>query len=216
MATLPLFQLVYRQRTPPPTRHRPLQVICLGLPRSGTESLSRALSHLGYASISHGFDWWINRASDSALYYELAVRRAKDALPSDPAALRRQYLDRLTGDFDATTDVPTAWFAGELVRAYPDAKVVLNRRRDVQAWKRSFRKTVLPIVEDRVYWWLSWFHAELFWALGLTLRCHGKELFQGNFERNAEDAYVGHYEKLEGLLRDQGREWLDWGVEDGW
>lgn len=44
--------------TPPPPRQRtkPMQVLCVGLPRSGTESLQTALLTLGFDHTYHGWD----------------------------------------------------------------------------------------------------------------------------------------------------------------
>lgn len=47
----------------------------------------------------------------------------------------------------------------------------------------------------------------LYWAKSLT---------KFNFAQEGKGFYRAHYEGLEGELRDAGREWLDWYVEDGW
>lgn len=72
-----------------------------------------------------------------------------------PEVLRERYFDRLLGDMEASTDVPTVWFAPELLQAYPDAKVILNSRRDIKAWKESFRASVLPMMQSWPYWLAS-------------------------------------------------------------
>lgn len=138
-----------------------------------------------------------------------------DKLP-DPNILRKEYFDRILGDKEATTDVPAAWFAAELLQAYPDAIVILNRRRDVKAWKASFRASVLPMMQSWKYWLASWFEAELFWGVWLTRLGHQRFLFNGNFEANAEKAYIEHYQSLEAILQAEGRSYLDWSVEDDW
>ncbi|KAI7218411.1 hypothetical protein KC343_g8230, partial [Hortaea werneckii] len=199
----------------PPKRTKELKVIALGLPRSGTESLHKALLELGYLRVSHGFDWHFNNIQSSPLYYELALLRSQNRLP-DRETLRTKYFDRILADYEATTDIPTVWFAEELLLAYPDAKVVLNRRQDVTAWKRSFEGSVLPMMRSWSYWFYSWFQAETYWVVALTLWLHGKMLFRNDFEREAERAYVEHYERLEEVLRSEQREFLRWGVEDGW
>lgn len=207
----------YLYPLPPPSqkRTRPLQVICLGLPRSGTDSLRNALIILGYDHVSHGIDFWANHANHSILYAKLALLRNQDNLP-DAESLRTAFFDRILGDCQATTDIPSVWFAHELLAAYPDAKVILNRRRDVEAWKRSFAGSVQPLLESWRYWLHSWFDAELFWGMGLSINLHTKWLFAGDFERNAERAYVEHYKGLEKTLIETGRPYLKWGVEDEW
>lgn len=48
---------VYSMPEPPPRRrHKPMEVLCVGLPRSGTESLQNALLTLGYDHTYHGWD----------------------------------------------------------------------------------------------------------------------------------------------------------------
>ena len=49
-----LEQYVYRMPEPPPrVRTKPMEVLCVGLPRSGTESLQQALLKLGYDYTYH-------------------------------------------------------------------------------------------------------------------------------------------------------------------
>lgn len=211
----PLSRMIYPLPDPKAGSTKSIQVLALGLPRSGTDSLCKALTILGYANVSHGFKWWCDAPEVSELYCRLADKVAAGETPGKHV-LRQHFFDRVLADCEATTDIPAAWFAAELLVAYPDAKVILNRRRDVQAWKSSFRTTVLPVVESRLYWLYSWFNAELFWLLRLTYRMHGRALFEGDFEKNAEAAYVQHYERLEAQMRQSGRHWLDWSVEDGW
>ena len=210
-----LAKFIYSLPPPPERRTRNLEVICLGLPRSATESLHNALRTLGYENVSHGMNWWSTYPERSVLYYELALLRSQGRTPS-PEVLRTKYFDRVLGDCDATTDIPPAWFAEELLAAYPDAKVVLNRRRDVKAWKTSFRESVLPFMQSWSHWFAGWFEAEIFWTVALTNELHGQYLFRGDFEANAERAYTDHYGKLERILQDGNRPYLDWSVEEGW
>ena len=59
MATLdsPIWRFlekIYPAPNPPPrVREKPMQVLCVGLPRSGTESLQKALLRLGYDYTYH-------------------------------------------------------------------------------------------------------------------------------------------------------------------
>ncbi|OJJ65681.1 hypothetical protein ASPBRDRAFT_79673 [Aspergillus brasiliensis CBS 101740] len=212
---LSILKHIYPLPEPQPKRSRPLRVICLGLPRCGTDSLKRALETLGFGKVAHGFEWWLHHPNHSVLYCELILLKLQNRMPS-PDVIRECYFDRLLGDMDASTDVPAVWFASELLQAYPDAKVILNRRRDIQAWKKSFRTSVLLMMQSWLYWIASWFNAELFWGLWLTRLGHQTLLFNGDFERNAEKAYRDHYEGLELTLKANNRDYLDWSVDDGW
>lgn len=49
-----LCERLYSTAEPPPrARTKPMQVLCVGLPRSGTESLQKALLRLGYDYTFH-------------------------------------------------------------------------------------------------------------------------------------------------------------------
>lgn len=43
-----------------------------------------------------------------------------------------------------------------------------------------------------------------------------KAVFDFDIAKNAKAVYSRHYAELEAELREQGRPWLDWTVEDGW
>ncbi|KAJ5713510.1 uncharacterized protein N7483_010691 [Penicillium malachiteum] len=149
------------------------------------------------------------------LYCELMQLKLLGCPPSSEI-LRERYFDRVLADKVALTDVPPVWFAPELLQAYPEALVILNRRRDIQDWKCSFRDSILPMMQSWKYWLASWFEAELFWGVWLTRLGHDEFLFKGDFEAHAEKAYIGHYENLEKILEAEGRAYLDWSVEDDW
>lgn len=63
----------------------------------------------------------------------------------------RKEFDQVTCDFDSILDIPCCLFVDELVAAYPDAKVLLNYRKDADAWLKSMQKTLFA-----VFAWPSW------------------------------------------------------------
>jgi hypothetical protein len=206
-----LLKVIYRlPELPQRQRNRPLQLLCLGPARSGTDSLRKALLTLGYEKVYHGFVWWIQHIDDSHCLYRLARKKIAGQ------HISRAEFDHVFGDYEALTDIPAAWFATDLLRAYPEAKVILNRRRDVHAWKSSFRDSVLPMMTSWTYCWTSFFDARLFWGLGLTNLMWMKFYFQNNFERNAMRAHEWHFEQIAAVLAEQERTALRWAVEDGW
>ena len=146
---LPILKGIYQLPEPQPKRSRPLRVICLGLPRSGTESLKSALETLGFGRVAHGFEWWLHHPNHSILYCELLLLKLQNRIPS-PKVLRERYFDRLLGDTDASTDVPTVWFATELLQAYPDAKIIITTR-DANSWFKSANKTVFKFVQMPIF-----------------------------------------------------------------
>ena len=89
----------------------------------------------------------------------------------EPIPVERSYFDRILWDCTAVTDAPAAMFGPELIRAYPEAKVILNCRDDIDAWDRSMKKSVVTLAKN-IGWvmhFLSWFDAESFWVTRVHL-----------------------------------------------
>jgi hypothetical protein len=92
-----------------------LKVLGVGLSRTGTTSLTKALEVLGYKTV-HGH-------ADSLL----------DILLGAVSEFDYHCFD----DIDAVTDVPTAHFYNEILAAYPDCKAILTVR-DADSWFDSY------------------------------------------------------------------------------
>lgn len=173
--THPLWHLVerlYALPDPPAPRKRtqPMQVICVGLPRTGTESLQQALITLGYDHTYHGWDIVYDEECHSPGWVRLA-RKKWFATPTggsggsgDEQAITAGDFDELLGHSVAVTDAAASVFAAEMIAAYPEAKVVLNMRRDVDAWAKSLDKTLVHVNRSWAFWVASWLDRECFWA----------------------------------------------------
>lgn len=114
---------------------REMKVLALGLPRTGSASIAEALEMLGYQNVHHGMkaidkldDWKvINRAAD-ATFPVLPTYTGK--------TFSREEWDELYGTCEAGTDM-AALFATQLVKVYPEAKVILVVR-DFDKWYASY------------------------------------------------------------------------------
>ncbi|KAL5381014.1 hypothetical protein PMIN06_009842 [Paraphaeosphaeria minitans] len=148
----------------PPPRIRdpakPMQVICVGLPRSGTESLQKALLTLGYDYTYHGWDM-LNESPHRMNSWVALARRNFFAPTAEP--ITSTDFDALLGHAVAVTDAAANCFAAEIIAAYPDAKVILNTRRDIDAWNSSVMSNIVAANEDMFKWFLCWFNADLWW-----------------------------------------------------
>ena len=110
-------------------------LLCLGAARTGTTSLAQALKELGIGPVQHGMklpcgDEWeweiLNRAADASF----------PVLPSYTGKpFTRADWDELCSSYAAVTDL-TTWYAVSLIKAYPDAKVILVER-DIDSWLKS-------------------------------------------------------------------------------
>ncbi|RDA95683.1 hypothetical protein CP533_1251 [Ophiocordyceps camponoti-saundersi (nom. inval.)] len=120
------------EKTSQPKRH--VQVLALGLPRTGTYSTARALSLLGYHKPFHGMDigtdervWnLIEQACDASF-------PALESYHGEP--FTREQWDSLFGESEAVTDIG-GLFARQLIEAYPEAHVILTIR-DFDPWYKS-------------------------------------------------------------------------------
>lgn len=135
---------------PAPSRpHRPLQVLCVGPSRSGTDSLRQALQQLGYAHVFHGYETLLpHNRHQKPILSKLVNKKYRSGRTNGDVAFTAEEFDELLGEYDAATDMPVAMFAAELAAVYPEAKVVLNRRVDVDAWYRSVQATFIPSSAD--------------------------------------------------------------------
>jgi hypothetical protein len=76
-------------------------------------------------------------------------------------------------------------FAAELIAGYPDAKVVLNYREDLDAWQESAVKSLVSVHENWVLYILSCLGKEPFWGWHVYERFMWPGLFRaldGNIE----------------------------------
>ena len=119
---------------------REMRVLSLGLPRTGTASMAKALEILGYENVFHG----LKIVEDQEAWQTLD--RASDAeFPTLPTSTGKPFnhddWEEIYGPYDATTDV-ASFFASSLIDSYPDAKVVLVIR-DYDKWFRSFDEGII-------------------------------------------------------------------------
>lgn len=206
-----VLHVIYPLPIPNRTRDRPLEVLAIGLSRTGTDSLRQALLELGYQNVYHGFDYGAS-PNDSIQWIRLGQAQQND----DKARLTAKEFDRVVGRCDAVTDIPAAGFAHELLDAFPDAKVIFNYREDVDAWVKSCLNTIEATVRSGQPWeeyLQSWFESSLFWRQWSYWWVWTRH-FGGDFERNGKDWYLRHYRGLETKLEE--RTYLRWRAEDGW
>lgn len=157
-----IYHRIYSIDFPTQTRTRPMEVIAVGISRSGTESLREALQMLGISPTWHGYDSLL-RPSSLQAWYHLQTRKwrhgREGGKPTTDMKLSRGDFDKIIGSQVGITDLPAAAFARELIAAYPEAKVILNVRSDRQRWACSFAETLGVFEKDRWDWdWCkSWF-----------------------------------------------------------
>ncbi|MBI2718237.1 MAG: sulfotransferase family protein [Rhizobiales bacterium] len=107
-----------------------LKVIGTGFGRTGTDSMREALNMLGFGPCHHMFEVMANE-EQKQLWRALAQGAAPD-------------WERLFAGYTSCMDWPSAHYWPELIKAYPDAKVILTYR-SPESWWASVEKTLLPV-----------------------------------------------------------------------
>jgi hypothetical protein len=172
-----------------------LKVIGAGLPRTGTTSLSLALSKL--------LNGRVNNMS---------------AIEGHPFNLGEGWQTALAGgkpDWDsifetyiAAVDWPASAFWQELSNVYPDALIILSSRDSAQQWYESMSATILPVAREAL-------------ADGWT---GGRDLltlfegFTGTSQWDNAEILKAAYERHNMTVRELApkNRFLDWTVSDGW
>lgn len=133
-----------------------LKVLGVGLSRTGTTSLTKALQMLGYKTL-HGVE-----------------NRFTDILTGSVSSFDFHCFD----DLDAVTDVPSAHFYDEILSAYPDCKAILTVR-DADSWFDSY------VNYDREKRQIGWFTPDMIvqHALGITevLAISSRRMIYGSY-----------------------------------
>ena len=196
------------------SRSVPMQVLSLGMARTGTVSMQAALELLGYGPTYHGY---------TALYklHHLPLWTAafEAKYHDNGTPFSRQDWDRLLGDYGVVTALPCICFAEDLINTYPEAKVVLVEG-DVDTWYESFEDLIteyyLPL--NRA---LRYLDPEL---IGPTARMFSyvfkdKQGFfrAGNkkeLQQNAKTIYREHYELVRRVCPEERL--LEVDLKKGW
>jgi hypothetical protein len=135
----------------PPGPVRSKKILSLGFYRTGSQSLKEALTILGYQDVFHSSV--LGEDLDKFKALEAVADANIACLPSyNGRAFSREDWDEYFGPCEALTDVTP--FSHALLRAYPEAKVILVRR-DFDAWADSFVNTLVKSSSEGVMAWLS-------------------------------------------------------------
>jgi hypothetical protein len=170
-----------------------LKVIGTGLGRTGTLSLKLALEELGFGPCYH--------------MMEVFPRPQHVTEWTKAARGERIDWDRLFDGFAATVDWPSSHFWRELVRAYPEAKII-HTERDPEVWWKSFSQTIKEgIAGDGPPAMAAWFE-----MVDLIIT---KQMFGGDMEKaNVLKVYAAHNAEVKRTIPNDRR--LDFDIAEGW
>lgn len=134
---------------------QPMKIISAGAGRTGTSSLKTALSRLGLKTY-HMKDGVMDTPGHDTVWMEYS--EAEKLKRGNPELLRA-IIDKMAADgFNATTDMPACILYNELMKQYPDARVILSVRSSPEVWASSVLSTIgrNANVLSRVPWrWIT-------------------------------------------------------------
>lgn len=193
-------------------RRVPFEVICPGYSRTGTLTMHKALTLLGYPTFH--FSEFNANISDADLWTE-AVKKKFYGVGS--ITLDKAFFDGALGHKSATTDAPCNLFTKELLRFYPNAKVVLVER-DIDSWENSWtaycKGALDPVLQFICSLDPGW--AARIAGIGLYIT-----KIQAGFAENREQArmrsraaYRHHYRDVRELVPKERL--LEFELKDGW
>ncbi|EEP81122.1 conserved hypothetical protein [Uncinocarpus reesii 1704] len=191
------------------TRVVPMRVICTGLPKTGTTSLRAALQRLGYEQTYHMESAAYENIRDCEMWLD-AFRAKYDGI----GTFEKEDWDKLLGHCQAVTDVPAALFIPELVKAYPDAKVVMNTR-DVDAWYTSTTNTIVAALSNIDNVKTGGFEPDHLKAIRKELLTKvWQTSFPDGFKETGKEAFHKHNEMVRQTVRKDNL--LEYSVKEGW
>ncbi|KAI0435914.1 hypothetical protein F4803DRAFT_544031 [Xylaria telfairii] len=199
-----------------PSSQQGLVVIHAALFRMGTKSFADAYRMLGY-TVHHGVE------DVRGNPWVLIEKAAEATWPSIPGATPREPFTRQDWDFlwgskyDIVTDMASP-FVHELVKAYPNAKVVVVQR-DFDSWWESFRSQLLDTLFSPVIYLIGFVD----WHInGVRAAYAMRKVHFGFFgaknreeiEANSRETYNKYYDTLRELVPPERR--LEYKLGDGW
>jgi hypothetical protein len=194
-----------------------MRILVLGMPRTGTSSLCLALRKMGYTP--HQMRDVLSKPSELALWRE-AIN-----VTLLPSGSRRKNMppyglpefDKLLADYDVVMDLPGCVFAKELVEAYPDAKVILTKRR-YEDWEKSMGESIWCLDTWQLFTLCRKLNitqlAPLMRLIHSVFRVHSNNAYGGP---KAKQAFEKHYDTVRSSVPSNRLLELDMDDEDvGW
>ncbi|KAF5702320.1 efflux pump antibiotic resistance [Fusarium mundagurra] len=200
-----------------------IQIIHAGLYRTGTASMAAAYRILGYKAHHALHNEWhepwvkLEQAAEATFPH---LSRLPDYTHNGPRPpFTREDWQSLWGTYDVATDIAST-FTLELIKAYPDAKVVIVQRK-FEDWWPSFHSEILVSVFEA-----TWLQKFLAWhVLGFRALHAMRKILAGFFSVDeysveaitpdiARKTYEEFYSNVRTAVPQERR--LEYSLGDGW
>ncbi|KAK1833847.1 hypothetical protein QBC39DRAFT_278440 [Podospora conica] len=185
------------------TKENTMKVLVLGLPRTGTQSLSDALIILGISPVYHMREVTQN---DYHIALWTSAVAAKFEGAGAPWTTRADF-DRVLAGFEGAADYPASIFPAELAAAYPEAAIILSVRSEDQ-WCASMASTLVHLQRARAR------AGDAPTAMAALAALYHRHCWGEDFEATGRAFFREHNDLVRGLA--EGRRFLEWRPQDGW
>ncbi len=180
-----------------------LKIIGAGFGRTGTLTMKAALEELGFGPCYHMYDWFEHHRNHT---------------PQWDAAIRGEIVNwkELFKGYQATTDWPACTFYQDLMKTYPDAKVLLTVR-DPEKWYQSANNTIYRGLNSAfLLLMLRIFRPKTYRIMRLIEKIILKETFKGNFadKQQTIEIFNRHIEEVQKYVPPERL--LVFNVKEGW
>ncbi|KAK0115675.1 hypothetical protein ONS95_000057 [Cadophora gregata] len=192
----------------------PMEVLVLGLCRTGTMSMRIALEKLGYENVYH-FSSVFEHETHPELWISALKAKYEQKGKESTNQFSKEYWDDILGEYSAVTDIPCACFAPELIAAYPNAKLILTTRSST-SWHTSVLRTIHALQSSYLNRFLLLFSAAYLNRISSLMDLIIEHYFRGNIPHFGVQVFKEHNEMVRRSAKDEGRELLEFNLGDGW
>lgn len=176
--------------------------------------MQAALNDLGFSPTWHGFD--LTKDASLLPLWNAAADAKFHGKGSTQDACSRQAFDKLLGNYAAVCDIPPVFFAEELIRAYPEAKVILVAR-DFNSWFPSFKTMIDAVFGDTANKVVEQGKSESLALIHKLYEAYFKAAGREGIFRNAEKVYKEHNDRLREIGSRLGqKQFLEYELGSGW
>ena len=191
-----------------------LEVICIGLSRTGTTSLHAALTTLGFGPCHQGIDLFRSMPRNEQ-FIDLYSKVLDGTWKAGEAALSQRLRELMKG-YKSVTDMPVFPLTEEVYAAYPEAKYILTTRPGgAEAWWKSMQVLMWHLRRD---WWRTLFRVSILpvYFIRRSDDCVQliREVWERRFGAIGPGIYEKHNESVKKLVPHE--KLLVYDVREGW
>ncbi|KAL3427274.1 nad dependent epimerase [Phlyctema vagabunda] len=190
------------------SREVSMEVLVLGLCRTGTMSTKKALEQLGYKGVYHAATVFMTPGHADQWTAALEAKYEGKGAP-----FTKEQFDAVLGQYSAVTDIPAVCFSPELIALYPDAKIILTTR-SVDSWYESMMNTIWASQVDPLRPIQRLFYNAHLASLARMFDKLFHVYFYGDFEKWGKRVFVEHNDRVR-TVAPQDR-FLEFQVKEGW